>query len=178
VATELRAYSATIPAGTLQAAPATFDMSFPTRQVDNITVFVPPGNNGTVGFWIANAGVPMIPYNPGGFLVGNNEVIPLPLTDQITSGSWQLIGFNLGQFPHTLYVRFYLSVIPLVAGAAGVPDLAALSSDGGGAGLGGQVAPQTGPQPSVPGPVPVLTNPSPVGGFVGPPPAPLPVGGG
>jgi hypothetical protein len=110
VSRELRAFSATIPAGTLQSAPGLFDMSFPTRVVDEIQVFVPSGPNGTVGFAFANAGTKVIPYNQGGFIVANNEVIPIVLTHQVTSGSWQLVGYNNGAFDHTIFVRFYLSL--------------------------------------------------------------------
>jgi hypothetical protein len=172
VARELRAFSATVPAGTPQSAPVTFDMSFPTRIVDNIAVFIPPGANGVVGFAIANAGIPIIPYNQPAFLVGNGEVVPIPLTDQITSGSWQLVAYNAGQYPHTLYVRFYLSLV--VAGGTTMvelPSLSDLSSGFGDGGAGGVEAPIVGevaPTPTT-GPL-ILTNPPPTGPA---PPAPV-----
>lgn len=173
MATEIRAYSATIPAGTPKSAPLTFDMSFPTRQVDRVDVTIPPGNNGLAGVQIANAGVPVIPYNPGGFLVGNGQTIPIPLTGAITSGSWQLIGYNTGQYDHTVYVTFYLSTI----GPAGPADQSTVIGDVSGlsappAAAGVVATPET--VPAVPSEAEILANPPPTGPFVGGPPPPPP----
>lgn len=170
---ELRAFSATIPAGTPLAAPVTRDLSFPSRVVDRIDIMVPPGNNGLVGFQIANAGIAVIPANLGGFLTANGETLIWPLEQQIDSGSWQLIGYNLGVYDHTLYVRFLLSLVQEQPGGGGLPSLAGLTQVGAGQAFPGTDLSQPPPPPLVlagaPAP-PILTNPPPEFAFVPPPP--------
>jgi len=148
-------------------------MSFPTRQVDRVDVLVPPGNNGQVGFQIANAGIPVIPYNTGAFLFANGELLAMPLIGAITSGSWQLIAYNTGQFDHKLFVRFYLTVIYSAGGvdmAQTVSQLAGLSAPPAGAGV--EVSPEL--VAATTAPTLADINPPPTGPFVGPPPLPPP----
>lgn len=123
-ATEIRTFAAVIPAGTPINAPATIDVSFPARTVDGVTVVVPAGANGAVGFQVLNSGLPVIPYNGDGWVIASQEVITWPLTGQITSGSWQVAGYNLGKYDHTVYLRFLLSPPPS-PGMAGLVTIAA-----------------------------------------------------
>lgn len=112
MAVEVRSFAATIPAGTDATAPHRVDLSFPPREVDSITVRVPPGPSGTVGFALQNSDVTVIPIAGEDWIITDDEVITWQLTDQITSGSWQLIGYNTGTYDHTVYVRFALSLPP------------------------------------------------------------------
>ena len=81
---------------------------------------MPPGPAGTLGFRLGSGGVQVIPINPGGWVITDDEVIGWDLTSQITSGAWQLISYNVGSLPHTVYVRFLLD---LVTGSANAPAL-------------------------------------------------------
>jgi len=141
---EIRAFECIIPAGTPKATPVSFPLAMPARIVDQIDLRIPPGPNGVMGFQITSGGAQIIPYNAGAFIVASDERIPWPLTNQISSGAWQLMGYNTGQYPHTVYVKFLLSLVassnqsdltpipaadlaPVVSDA----DLAALAADGG-----------------------------------------------
>lgn len=129
MAREIREFGCIIPAGTPSDAPVTIDMSFPPRIVDEIDVRIPPGPNGLVGFQVANSGVAIIPVGGDTFLVGNDDRITWPLTDYATSGSWQLIGYNAGQYDHTIYVTFKLSLVaPAPTSTLAAPIDAALIS--------------------------------------------------
>jgi hypothetical protein len=135
MAYELRAFAVTIPAGTAQATPQTTDMSFPARIVRQVDVRVPPGPNGEVGWHLANSGQQMWPFNVGQWLITDNEVVSIPMTGAIDSGSWQFVGYNTGNYPHTLDVRFYLDLpAAFTAPPAAAPliPLTALSSQPGG----------------------------------------------
>lgn len=132
MAREIRAFAATIPAGTPIAAPIKFDMSFPVRAVDGLEIIIPSGPNGFVGFAVTNSGQPVIPYNAGAFIVGNNEKIAWPLSDQITSGSWGLLGYNTGRYAHTIYVRFMLDLVVAAAPGLILPSVADISALAGG----------------------------------------------
>lgn len=102
------------------------DCSFPPRLVTAIQAVIPAGVNGVAGFQIQNSGVKLLPYDSDDWFVGNNETVPIDLQNQITSGSWQVAGYNIGQNDHSFTFRFYLSVI----GATPLPGAGAvLSSD-------------------------------------------------
>lgn len=161
MAREIRAFNVTIPAGTLQSAGFTSDLSFPARIVQQIDVLVPPGPRGEVGFAIGSAGRPVIPEQTGQFIVTDDEVIHWPLENYIDSGSWTFFGYNTGAFPHTIYVRFQLGLVQQPGGVAPVAA-SAISSEPG-------TSPTSGPAPSPPLP-PLPPSPIPPA----PPAPPLP----
>lgn len=119
MAQEIRHFSVTIPAGTPLATPTTTDISFPDRVVRRIDWKVPPGANGQMGFRFASGGVSMIPDNAGTFIVTDDQEATWPVDGQINTGAWQLQGYNVGTYPHTVYLTFFLDLVD-VAGAAGV----------------------------------------------------------
>lgn len=119
MADEVRAFQVTIPHGTASSSPQTTDLSMPSRIVRSIRVRIPPGPRGNVGFAISVAGTAILPWNAGEWIIGDDEVIDWPLARQITSGAWQLMGYNDGIFDHTLYVQFLLDLLGTTA-AAGV----------------------------------------------------------
>lgn len=110
MARELRSFNVTVPAGTAQAAPVSFDVSSPARIVRRIDVTVPPGPRGEVGFYLANSFQQVIPFNAGQWVVANDEKMTWDLTDYVDSGSWQVIAYNTGFYPHTLQVRFHVDL--------------------------------------------------------------------
>lgn len=118
MASEVRSFEQTIPPGTPKASPVTLDMSFDPMDVVTIHVSVPAGPNGNVGLQIASAGSQLIPLNQGEWLVPNNVEMEWSPTDAPNSGSWQLVAYNTGTYPHTVWVRF--TVAPVAAAPAAV----------------------------------------------------------
>lgn len=110
MAAEVRTFAALIPAGTLITAPVTVAFTMPTRLIESVEILVPPGCNGLVGFAIAAAGQPVIPYGAGQWIIANGETIKWPIENQIQSGAWSLRGYNNGVYQHTLQVRFMLGL--------------------------------------------------------------------
>lgn len=129
MAQEIHAFAFTIAAGTAIATPASALFTMPPRVVQQVNVKVPPGPRGLMGFQLGSTGVQLIPAIPGAFVITDNEEIVWPLENQIDSGSWEAFGYNLGQYPHTLYFRF-LCAIPGSTPAPGpaLVDLSTLSS--------------------------------------------------
>lgn len=115
MASEIRQFQVTIPHGTQVAANWTQPLTFPPRIVERITVLVPPGPRGMMGFAIGAAGVPVLPVNQGAWIVTDDDKIDWPLEDQIDSGAWQLFGYNTGAYDHTIYLTFQLR--PVVTGS-------------------------------------------------------------
>lgn len=123
MAQEIRSFEVLIPKGTAVDAGWSYPMVMPTRQVDMIQIRIPPGPGGTMGFSIGSAGQPIIPYNPGEWIVTDDEVIEWPLEGQFDSGAWELFGYNVDTYDHTVYVRFLVSLVNQTAanGPVGLP---------------------------------------------------------
>lgn len=118
MAVEVWSFPVTIPAGTTKAAKFSAPLQMPPRTVDELDVLIPPGPRGMMGFSLGAAGTSILPQTPGQWIVTDNEIIHWPLSGQFDSGSWELFGYNLGQFDHTVTVRFLVSVPAVPASAA------------------------------------------------------------
>lgn len=131
-AQQIQTFEVTIPAGTPQSTIYVADMAMPPRTVVEIDIRVPPGPRGTMGFAIWASGLTVIPEQYGQFIVTDDEEINWPLQDQLDSGGWQLAGYNLGDYDHTLYVRFQLVPVATTMASltASLIPAAALSSGG------------------------------------------------
>lgn len=120
MATELRAYSATIPAGTPIAAPASVDLSFTPMVTDRIEWHQPRGAQGMMGWRLTSGGAMVVPKNQGSFIITDGQSGTWELEGLHDSGKWELTGYNLGTFAHTVNIRFHVRPIP-EAGLAGGP---------------------------------------------------------
>lgn len=118
---EVRNFAPLIPAGTPIAAPVTIDLVMPARIVRTVRWRVPPGPRGALGWALAASGVPVVPWGAGQWIVADDEWDVLTLEGQITSGAWQLIGYNTGVLDHAVYLTFGLDPV----GVAVVDTLAA-----------------------------------------------------
>lgn len=111
MAVEIREFQVTVPAGTAQSAGWSQAIMFPARVVDQINIRVPPGPNGQLGFAIGTSGMPVIPAQLGAWIIANDQEIDWPLNGYWDSGSWEVFAYNLGNYPHTLYLTFLLSLV-------------------------------------------------------------------
>lgn len=160
MAQEIRQFAVKIPAGTAISAGFKADMSFPPRVVTEIDVRVPPGPRGEVGFSIGSAGVAVIPYQSGQYIVTDDASIKWPLEGYIDSGSWTLFGYNTGSFDHTIYVTFLLATQQQAGATTPLPidPGQLLPGDGGTAPPSSPGLPSLAPPPVLP-PPPSLTPP-------------------
>lgn len=124
MAREVQVFDVTVPAGTLKTAPQVTALAMPARVVREIEVIIPPGPRGNVGFQIGLANRQLLPYTAGSFIVSDDETIRWPLEEMPSSGAWQVIAYNTGQFPHTLEFRFLVD-LPGTVGSALPPMLEA-----------------------------------------------------
>lgn len=113
-------FTVTCPAGTTKAGAILTDMTMPIREVLKVEVRVPPGPNGEMGFALAFAGQNIIPYNPGEFVVTNDEVISWELNNYPTTGAWQISMYNTGTYDHTVQVRFYVDLVTAPDNSPGI----------------------------------------------------------
>ena len=146
MAQEIREFAVTVPAGTLKTAPLVTPITFPSRTVTSITWRVPPGPSGLMGWALTSAGTPVIPIQPGTYIVTDNQADTWYLDGYLDSGNWSVTAYNTGLYPHTVYLTFLLdipgsSVIPAqpptvgglgVVGATGTVTAPPPSGGGGG----------------------------------------------
>jgi hypothetical protein len=167
MAREIHKFAVTVPAGTLRSAPQVSNLNMPDREITRVTIIVPPGTRGLLGFALGAAGVPFIPYEPGQFFVTDDEKIDWPLEGQITSGAWQCFAYNTGQYAHTLEFRFFANLAPEPGAVSAGLLPAELLSSGGGTGTGAPT-PETPPAaglalgPGRPAPTPAPAQPGPL----------------
>lgn len=126
MAREVRQFSVECLAGVPSTAPTITDLLMPARIVRQITVRVPPGPRGLMGFQIAAAGVALIPLEAGQWVVADDETLTWVVDGYINSGAWQAIMYNTGVWPHTISIRFEVDT-PWNMAAASSPS-APLSS--------------------------------------------------
>lgn len=117
MAYQIAAFEVTIPTGTSKAAPAHVATPLGNYVVVGIEIGVPPGFNGAVGFRFTSGGLPVIPSDPTQWIVTSNENISWPIAGQLSSGAWEITGYNTGINSHTLHVRYLLDLPNSVSGA-------------------------------------------------------------
>jgi hypothetical protein len=155
MAREVHKFGVTVPAGTLKTAPLVSNLTMPPRVITAVTIVIPPGTRGLVGFALGAAGVPFIPYQPGQFFVTDDEKITWPLEEQMTSGAWQAFTYNTGQYAHTLEFRF-LVMLPVDVGGSTSVLLPSTSLDSSAGGPPATLDNPPAPPPGVPVAIPAL----------------------
>lgn len=112
-------YPLTCLVGSTPTAPLSVIIALPDIVMSEVAVRVPPGPLGQVGFYVTQAGTPIVPFGlPATFLIFNDEYQRFPVNTEIANG----IGvtyYNMGQWPHTLYFRF--TGTPVSLQGPGVP---------------------------------------------------------
>lgn len=137
MAQEIREFAVKVPAGTAEASPLVTDISFPQREVIAVSYRVPPGASGLMGWALTSAGTPVIPIQPGVYLVTDNQAATWHLEGYLDSGNWQVSAYNTGLYDHTVYLTFELNL----PGVAEVPAPPPPGSGVGVVGSGGTVTP-------------------------------------
>ena len=105
----VRQKTATIPAGTAKSSPVTIDVSIGDFEIESIDLEVPPGPAYQMGFYLALSGQQVIPYDAGQFIVWDDQSKNWPLVNQVTTGRWQIVGYNTGKYDHMVVVRFHVN---------------------------------------------------------------------
>lgn len=108
---EVRQFVVTVPAGTPVGTPQVSSLGMPPRIVRGVRVRIPPGPRGELGWALGAAGTAVLPWNPGEWIIGDNELVEWALDGMIDSGAWQLIAYNTGAYDHGLYLTFLLDLV-------------------------------------------------------------------
>lgn len=133
MADRIETFDVLIPAGTAIASPQSTSLTFNPGIVRHITIVVPPGPSGLVGFRIRHSGEPIIPHNRANWIIADNDKIDWPLSGFPTGAAWSVQAYNIDGFDHTLYFRLqvdetarsnaaYASIVPIAPGASAEDD--------------------------------------------------------
>lgn len=120
MAAEVRQYTATFPAGTAIAHPVVVPVVFPPRIVRSVDWRIPPGAQGVMGWQLAMGGVQVLPTSSDTWVVDDGTSGTFTLTNYPDSGSWQVVGYNVGAFQHSVFLTFHLD-LPSPARAVPAP---------------------------------------------------------
>ena len=110
MALEVQHFTATVPAGTPLALPVTVAITMPVRVVTRIDWRVPNGPMGVFGWQIAMGKVKVFPSGGDLYVTANDEHGSWIVKDAPDSGTWQVIGYNTGANPHSVYLAFHVDL--------------------------------------------------------------------
>lgn len=113
-----QAFSVTIPAGSGSVATHTTALPLPISNVTRCLLTWPAGCAGLVGVALMFAGTQQFPYVAGQFMAFDDFTYPFDITNQPTSGAWNLIGYNQDYYDHTIQVILEYDYIILGSGPA------------------------------------------------------------
>ena len=97
-----------IPAGTAIATPVTMSLFSTRGTVQDVEFLIPPGPSGLVGFSLWHSNEQIIPKVRGTWIIADGEVIRWPLDGYSDQPAWQIRGYNLDVYPHTIYPRILI----------------------------------------------------------------------
>lgn len=113
MADRIEIFAVTVAANTAKNAPQISNTLFNDGIVRHITITVPDGPSGFMGFNFLHMGGPVIPYTGNGFVIANNRVIEWDVSNMPTASGWQLQAYNTDIYPHTVYLEYLIDEIPV-----------------------------------------------------------------
>jgi hypothetical protein len=109
MATRIEVFDVTIPAGTAQATPVTVSLPFDDGELERIEMRWPPGPAGLVGLRIRHSSQVVIPYSVNSWVVSDDEPIYWNVSGYPATDKWDVLGYNLGVYPHTIQIRLLVN---------------------------------------------------------------------
>lgn len=97
-----------VPAGTLQAAPASVDITVGEATLVEVRILIPVGHNGLTGIAVEMSHSRILPFGKStDWIIGNDERLMFDM-DIDVSGKIQVVGYNLDQRTHSFYVLTHI----------------------------------------------------------------------
>lgn len=122
-------FQSTIPAGTPIASPVSIALPIDNWEIEAVDLEVPPGPAGLMGFAIFNNNVQWIPYGAGEWIVWDDVQQSWPISGQPNASGWSILGYNLGNWPHSVYTRWHVNpVTQAQPSAQSAPPITIVSS--------------------------------------------------
>jgi hypothetical protein len=114
IANRVQVVTLSVPANTTTANPTRLNVSLGWVFLHEVEVMVPPGHNGHSGFCVVSNGLGIVPYtNPATYVIANAETIHFDV-DNEQDAFLTVQGYNLDQWTHNFYFRFFYTPITLM----------------------------------------------------------------
>lgn len=108
MAQDIQHFTVTIPTGSTAANPAVIAVALPVRVVRSVDWKIPPGHMGTMSFLLAMSKVPVLPvYGQYTYITADGKDGTWHLENYPDSGAWQVIGYNTGNYAHSVLLTFH-----------------------------------------------------------------------
>jgi hypothetical protein len=107
----------TVSPGATPDNPEVAGLSFDDWEVEAITLEVPAGPKGNLGFYLANNGVQWVPFSAGEWFVWDGHEQTFYPDSYPNAGGWEIVAYNTGYYPHDIKVRFHVNQLQAAAGA-------------------------------------------------------------
>lgn len=99
----------TVPAGTPISAPLVQAVVLDDITLDSVQILIPAGHSNLTGIAVTSNAAPVVPFNPGTYLSGNNESPTFPYGAEVGANQLQVSMFNNDIYPHTFWLRWQMS---------------------------------------------------------------------
>lgn len=99
-------------------APLTTDLTFPSADVIQVDIMVPPGPSGFLGFYLGNGGGQVIPEGIGQWITPDDVYLSFQMEGLPNNGNWQFVSYNTGNYSHTVYLYLHVNNLNQVQGAS------------------------------------------------------------
>lgn len=100
------------------ASPASFTWPLEDNYLERIDVRIPPGPSGAMGFRILWSQQQIVPWGNYSWLIANDEEIPWKADTAISASGLVVQAYNLGNFPHTIYLKALVRTLSPATAAA------------------------------------------------------------
>lgn len=107
-------YTVTTPAGTPIGAPVSTPMPLEDAGLESLRIIIPAGHVGVTGIRLLRSNQQIFPWANLEYLVGNDRVVDVPFSDEITASGLVAVTYNTGTFVHNHYVEVVVKDLPLV----------------------------------------------------------------
>lgn len=125
-------FTMTVAKATTIAAPSTQNPGLPSGLLESVEVQIPPGHVGATGLRFTYAGQQILPWsNVPAWINGDNLDVTFPVDFDI-DGGLRCVGYNIGNYPHSFFLRFTIRQLPIVTAPPAVRliDAAKLNKTG------------------------------------------------
>lgn len=95
-----------LPAGNNSKSVTKFETPLGLANVSQLMCVVPAGCAGLVGFQFWLGGSPVYPRDGTSFFIFDDFTLIIPVTNQVTTGQWEVRAYNQDFFPHTLHMYY------------------------------------------------------------------------
>lgn len=102
----------TVPIGTTTAAPLVTPVSLGDVMLDEVHVTIPKGPGGLAGVRLDYSGATILPFDTSGrFIISDGAEFDFTIGYAV-GRTLSVVTFNIGQYPHTFYLRFKIEDLP------------------------------------------------------------------